>query len=198
VEKLSKEHRVNGKPPCSSEYKVMAVHNFVDWRLRVGGLVENPVTLDLAALRALGEPETQRVLHNCVQGWTSIGQWSGLHLSSLVEYVKPLPQARYICVLTMQDNSRDEPSSDGLGQFYEVIDLELAYKPQTILAYEMNGHPLPIKHGAPVRLRIETQVGFKMAKWINQIEFVDDHRGIGMGFGGWREDNIHYDKDVEI
>lgn len=198
VHKLSKEHRVNGKPPCSSEYKVMAVHNFVDYRLRVGGLVEKPVTLDLAALRALAEPETQRVMHNCVQGWTSIGQWSGLHLSRLLEEVKPLPQARYICFLTMQDNSRDEPSSDGLGQFYEIIDMELAYKPQTILAYEMNGKPLPIKHGAPLRLRIETQVGFKMAKWINQIEFVDDHRGIGMGLGGWREDNIHYDKDVEI
>ena len=119
-------------------------------------------------------------------------------MSSLVEFVKPLPQARYICFLTFQDNSRDEPSSDGLGQFYEIIDMELAYKPQTILAYEMNGHPLPIKHGAPLRLRVETQVGFKMAKWINQIEFVDDHRGIGMGFGGWREDNIHYDIDVVI
>ncbi|HZS20270.1 MAG TPA: molybdopterin-dependent oxidoreductase [Pseudonocardiaceae bacterium] len=196
--KLSGEHRVNGKPPCSTEYKVMAVHNFVDWRLRVGGLVENPVTLDLAALRALAEPETQRVMHNCVQGWTSLGQWSGLHLGKLVEHVKPLPGARYICFLTMQDNSRDEPSSDGLGQFYEVMDLELAYKPQTILAYEMNGMPLPIKHGAPLRLRVETQVGFKMAKWINQIELIDDYTGIGMGLGGWREDNIHYDKDVEI
>lgn len=198
VRKLSKEHRVNGKPPCSPEYKVMAVHNFVDWRLRVGGLVERPVTLDLAALRALAEPETQRVMHNCVQGWSSIGQWSGLHLTQLLELVKPLPQARYVAFLSMQDNSRDEPSSDGLGQFYEVMDLELAHKPQTILAYEMNGRPLPIKHGAPLRLRVETQVGFKMVKWINQIEFIDDHRGIGMGLGGWREDNIHYDKDVEI
>jgi DMSO/TMAO reductase YedYZ molybdopterin-dependent catalytic subunit len=62
----------------------------------------------------------------------------------------------------------------------------------------MNGKPLPIKHGAPLRLRVETQVGFKMAKWISAIEFVDDHRGIGYGLGGWREDNVHYDKDVEI
>lgn len=198
LRKLSREHRVNGKPPCSPEYKVMAVHNFVDWRLRVGGLVEEPVTLDLAALRALADPETQRTMHNCVQGWTSIGQWSGLHLTQLLELVRPLPQARYVAFLSMQDNSRDEPSSDGLGQFYEVMDLELAYKPQTILAYEMNGRPLPIKHGAPLRLRVETQVGFKMVKWINQIEFIDDHRGVGMGLGGWREDNIHYDKDVEI
>ncbi len=198
VEKLSKEHRVNGKPPCSTEYKVMAVHNFVDWRMRVGGLVEKPVTLDLAALRALATPETQRTMHNCVQGWTSIGQWSGIHLSRLLEEVKPLPQARYICFLSMQDCGRDEPSADGDGQFYEVMDLELAYKPQTILAYEMNGHPLPIKHGAPLRLRVETQVGFKMVKWINQIELISDYSGIGYGLGGWREDHIHYDKDVEI
>ncbi len=196
--RLTRQHRVNGKPPCSEEYKVMAVHNFVDWRLRVGGLVENPVTLDLAALRALGQPETQRVLHNCVQGWTSIGEWSGLHLSALVELVRPLPGAKYICSMTMQDNDRDEPSSHGGGQFYEVMDLELAYKPQTILAFEMNGKPLPIKHGAPLRLRVETQVGFKMAKWINQIEFVNDYSGIGKGAGGWREDNVYYAKDVEI
>ncbi len=196
--KLTMQHRVNGKPPCSTEYKVMAVHNFADWRLRVGGLVENPVTLDLAELRALGAPEVQRVMHNCVQGWTSIGQWSGLHLSTLVELVRPLPEARYICSMTMQDNDRDEPASHGGGQFYEVMDLELAYKPQTILAYEMNGKPLPIKHGAPLRLRVETQVGFKMAKWINQIEFINDYSGIGKGAGGWREDNVYYAKDVEI
>lgn len=195
---LSEEHRVNGKPPCSTEYKVMAVHNFVDWRLRVGGLVEKPMTFDLAALRALTQPQRHRVLHNCVQGWTSIAEWKGLPLAALADAVRPLPQARYVCFLTMQDTGRDEPSAEGEGQFYEVIDLQLVDKPQTILAYEMNGKPLPIKHGAPLRLRVETQVGFKMAKWINQIEFIDDHSGIGYGLGGWREDNVHYDKDVEI
>ncbi|SON61842.1 Protein-methionine-sulfoxide reductase catalytic subunit MsrP [Mycobacterium simulans] len=198
VRKLSEEHRVNGKPPTAIAYKVMAVHNFVDWRLRVGGLVERPVTLDLAALRALADRQTQRVLHNCVQGWSSIGEWSGVPLARLVDLVRPLPEAQYICFLTMQNNSTDEPSAHGGGQFYEVLDLELAYKPQTLLAYEMNGKPLPIKHGAPLRLRVETQVGFKMAKWINQIEFVDDYSGIGHGRGGWREDNVYYDKDVEI
>jgi DMSO/TMAO reductase YedYZ molybdopterin-dependent catalytic subunit/thiosulfate reductase cytochrome b subunit len=196
--KISKQHRINGKPPTSTEYKVMAVHNFVDWRLRVGGLVENPVTLDLSALRALADSETQRVMHNCVQGWTSIGEWTGVHLRQLVDLVRPLPEARYVCCLTMQDNSTDEPASHGGGQFYEVLDLEFADKPQTLLAYEMNGTPLPIRHGAPLRLRVETQVGFKMAKWINQIEFVEDYAGIGMGTGGWREDRVYYDKDVEI
>jgi DMSO/TMAO reductase YedYZ molybdopterin-dependent catalytic subunit len=160
--------------------------------------VENPVTLDLSALRSMAGRESQRTLHNCVQGWTSIGEWSGLPLSQLADLVRPLPQAKYVCFLTMQDNSTDEPASHGGGQFYEVMDLELAYKPQTLLAYEMNGTPLPIKHGAPLRLRVETQVGFKMAKWINQIEFIDDYRGIGFGAGGWREDNVYYAKDVEI
>lgn len=139
----SKEHRVNGKPPCSLAYKVMAVHNFVDWRLRVGGRVERPVTLDLAALQALAEPEEQRVLHNCVQGWSSIGKWKGLPLARLADLVRPLPQARFVCFLTMQDTGRGEPSAEGEGQVYEVMDLELAYKPQTILAYGMNGKPLP-------------------------------------------------------
>lgn len=198
VRMLSTEHRVNGKPPTAEYYKVMAVHNFVDWRLRVGGLVEQPTTLDLAGVRALAKPQTQRVLHNCVQGWTSIGEWSGIPLGTLVDLVKPLPQARYICFMSMQDNSTDEPSAEGGGQFYEVLDLKLAHKPQMLLAYAMNGRPLPIKHGAPLRLRAETQVGFKMAKWINQIEFVDDYAHIGKGRGGWREDNVYYGMDGEI
>lgn len=198
VARISEQHRVNGKPPASTEYKVMAVHNFVDWRLRVGGLVENPVTLDLQALRGLADQQSQRVLHHCVQGWTSIGEWSGIPLAQLADVVRPLPQAKFVCFLTMQDNDRDEPASHGGGQFYEVMDLELVYKPQTLLAYEMNGQPLPIRHGAPLRLRVETQVGFKMAKWINQIEFINDYSGIGKGAGGWREDNVYYDKNVEI
>jgi DMSO/TMAO reductase YedYZ molybdopterin-dependent catalytic subunit len=98
----------------------------------------------------------------------------------------------------MQDNGRDEPSAEGAGQFYEVIPMEMARHPQTILAYEMNGGPLPIRHGAPLRLRLETQVGFKMAKWIERIEFIDDHTDIGEGMGGWREDNVFYDRDVGI
>lgn len=195
---ISPQHRVNGKPPTAEHYKVMAVHDFVDWRLRVGGLVEQPVTLDLDELRALSEPHTQRVLHNCVQGWTSIGEWTGLPLGTLVDLVRPLPQARYVCFMSMQNNTTDEPSAEGGGQFYEVFDLKLAHKPQMLLAYAMNGKPLPIQHGAPLRLRAETQVGFKMAKWINQIEFVDDYVHIGKGRGGWREDNVYYGMDGEI
>lgn len=197
VSAISPEHRVNGKPPGSTAYEIMAVHNFVDWRLDVGGLVERPMSFSLADLRALREPQTQRVLHNCVQGWSSIGEWSGVPLRTIIDLVRPLPEAKQLCVLTMQDNGRDESSAEGAGQFYEIIDLDLVDKPQSLLAYEMNGKPLPIQHGAPLRLRLETQVGFKMAKWIDRIEVVSDYRGIGKGKGGWREDNVHYDKTVE-
>ena len=195
---LSPEHRVNGKPPITDSYKTMAVHDFADYRLEVGGLVERPMTLTLEDLRTFPSKQTQRVLHNCVQGWTSIGEWSGVPLRQIVELAKPLPEARYLCFLSMQDSGRDEPSASGQGQFYEVIDLDLAYHPQTLLAYEMNGEPLPIKHGAPLRLRLETQVGFKMTKWIERIEFISDYSNIGEGTGGWREDNVFYDKDVGI
>lgn len=193
---ISPEHRVNGKPPCSAAYQIMAVHNFADWRLEVGGLVERPMTFSLDDLRDLGSQQTQRVLHNCVQGWSSIGEWSGVPLSVIIDLVRPLPEAKQLCFLTMQDNSRDESSAEGAGQFYEIIDIDLAEKPQALLAYDMNGDPLPIKHGAPLRLRVETQVGFKMAKWIDRIELVSDYRGIGKGMGGWREDNVYYDKVV--
>ncbi len=196
---LTPDHRVNGKPPNDDSYKIMAVNNFEDWRLEVGGLVERPMTFTLEDLRTFPTKQSQRVLHNCIQGWTSIGEWSGVPLRQIVELVKPLPQARYVCFWTMQYVDRDEPAKADLpGQYYEVIDLSLAYHPQTILAYEMNGGPLPLKHGAPLRLRVETQVGFKMAKWIERIEFLDDYSQIGQGMGGWREDNVYYDKEGEI
>lgn len=195
---ISPEHRVNGKPPDCDKYKVMAVHHFVDWRLEVGGLVENPVSLSLSDLRELCEKQTQRTMHNCIQGWTSIGEWSGIPLRDLADLVKPLPQAEHLCLMSMQDTGRDEPSAEGSGQFYEIIDMSLVAKPQTLLALEMNGAPLPIKHGAPIRMRIETQVGFKMAKWIERIEFISSYENIGEGMGGWREDNVFYDKDVEV
>lgn len=196
---ITPEHRVNGKPPADDSYKIMAVHDFPGFELEVGGLVENPRTFTLEELRTFPTKETQRVMHNCIQGWTSIGEWGGIPLSQIVELVQPLPEARYICFWTMQHVERDEPAKAHLpGQFYEIIDMNLAYHDQTILAYEMNGEPLPIEHGAPLRLRVETQVGFKMAKWVYRIEFLSRYDDIGQGMGGWREDNVYYDKEGEI
>jgi DMSO/TMAO reductase YedYZ molybdopterin-dependent catalytic subunit len=119
-------------------------------------------------------------------------------LRQIAELVKPLPEAQHICFLSYQDSGRDEPSAPAQGQFYETIPLDYAYHEQTLLAYEMNGRAPPIKHGAPLRLRLETQVGFKMCKWIERLEFVADFKHIGEGTGGWREDNVFYDRDVGI
>ena len=196
--KMSPEHRLNGKPPDCDEYKKLAVHDFADWRLRVGGLVEHPMEFTLADLRAMRGQQSQRVLHNCVQGWSSFGQWSGIPMATVMDLVQPMPGAKHLCLMTMQDTGRDEPAAEGVGQFYEVLDIGLARHPQCLLALELNGRPLPIKHGAPLRLRVENQVGFKMAKWIERIEFVSDYHGIGEGMGGWREDNVFYDKDVTV
>jgi DMSO/TMAO reductase YedYZ molybdopterin-dependent catalytic subunit len=100
----------------------------------------------------------------------------------------PLPNARFLVFHTL-DEKWERPGS---GYYYEVIDLELGMQPQTILAYEMNGRPLPIPHGAPLRLRVENQLGYKMAKWINRIEVVNSFKHIGKGQGGWRDDLLHY------
>lgn len=195
--RITSVHRVNGYPPSDEEYKIMAANHFADWMLEVGGLVENPVTLTLKDLRAMNN-QSQGILHNCIQGWTSIAKWGGVPLKEIVDLVRPYPEAKYVLSHSYQLVERDEPHPKGKGHFYEVMDLSLAHHPQTILAYEMNSRPLPVQHGAPLRLRIETSVGFKMVKWIDRIEFIDDYSRIGEGMGGWREDNMYYDKEGEI
>jgi DMSO/TMAO reductase YedYZ molybdopterin-dependent catalytic subunit/thiosulfate reductase cytochrome b subunit len=187
---ISPYHRINGYPPTSAEYEQMAVDGFADYRLAVGGLVEHPVSLSLAELREQGQ-QSQIVKHNCIQGWTAVAQWTGVPLRAVIDLVRPSAQARYVVFYAMDDKGLTE-GEGRYGFFYGSIPLFLATNPQTILALEMNGAPLPIEHGAPVRLRIETQLGFKMVKWIKAIEFVEDTRHIGMGMGGFREDQQYY------
>jgi methionine sulfoxide reductase catalytic subunit len=175
--------RANGYPPDTQDYKVLLENNFTDWRLQVHGLVEEPLELSLPELHTM-KKEIQITEHSCIQGWTAIGEWGGLPMNYLISLCKPLPQARYVVYYSYQ-------YTDG-AQFYEVIDIELARHHQTILAYEMNGEPLSVPHGAPLRLRVETQLGFKMVKWLKSIEFVSDYKHIGMGQGGHREDHMYY------
>jgi thiosulfate reductase cytochrome b subunit len=180
---VSEFFRVNGYPPDTTEYKNLFANNFSDWRLKIYGLVERPMELSVDDLHAIHK-KSQVTEHYCIQGWTAIGEWSGVPMNFIIDKCRPLMAARYVVFHSYQYTDGDE--------FYEVLDMEMVKHPQTILAYEMNGRPLDLGHGAPLRLRCETQLGYKMVKWLKSIEFVADFKQIGMGQGGHREDHMYY------
>jgi len=180
---LSPRFRSNGTAfPQDEEYLALAQGGFADWRLRVGGLVEHPLALSLDELRAMPS-RTQITRHDCVEGWSAIGKWTGVPLSQVLQRAHPSPRARYV-VLRCADPMEGTEES----RYYESVDLEDAYHPQTILAYELNGRALPIPNGAPLRLRVERQLGYKMAKYLMSIELVEDFSHIRGGRGGYWED----------
>ncbi len=179
---LSPEFRSNGTAsPNDAEYQRLAEDEFRAWRLKVDGLVQMPVQLSLAQLRGLGS-RTQITRHDCVEGWSAIGKWRGARLSEVLALVQPLPAARFV-VFHCAD-----PMDDAGTRYYESIGLEEARHPQTILAYDLNDKPLPVPNGAPLRVRVERQLGYKMAKYLMRLELVADLRPIGGGNGGYWED----------
>lgn len=196
---LSPYFWVNGYPPVTEEYKRLAEHNFADWRLDVCGLVVSPLSLSLDDLRRLPK-QTQITKHNCIQGWSGVGEWGGVPLTEILKFCGALPEAKYLVFTSYQHGKQSYPTAQEAQDrpFYEVIDMELARHPQTILAYEMNGQPLPIPHGAPLRLRVETVLGYKMVKYLRSIKLIADYSHIGEGQGGFREDYQFYGKGAEI
>ena len=182
VADISAMFPVNGTgKPSGAAYERFASTGFRDWALRIDGLVRRPVSLTLAQLAGF-DARSQITMHNCDEGWNAIAQWKGVPLGSLLAIAEPSTRAGYVVFHCL-----DKKEEDG-EQYYESIDLFDAYHPQTILAYEMNGSPLPVQYGAPLRLRIETQIGYKNAKYVDRIEVVDRLDGLGKGRGGWWED----------
>lgn len=179
---LSPDFRSNGTSnPANRAYQALAANRFADYHLQVGGLVAQPRTFTLDELKALPS-RTQITRHDCVEGWSAIGKWKGVQLSHVLEQVKPHPSARYVVFYCADP-------MDGLGtRYYESIDLEDAWHAQTLLAYELNDTSLPIRNGAPIRVRVERQLGYKMAKYIMQIALVDRLDDIAGGKGGYWED----------
>jgi DMSO/TMAO reductase YedYZ molybdopterin-dependent catalytic subunit/thiosulfate reductase cytochrome b subunit len=175
----------NGKMPDREDWQQLAVGNFKEFRLRVGGLVENPVEWSLEDLRALGKDEFI-TMHHCIQGWSGIAQWGGLSMKKLIEHVKPKPSARVIAFYSFGGSLYG-------GAYYDTQNLYNALKPECLLAYEMNGEPLTVVYGAPLRLRAENQLGYKMVKWIERIEFVESEKALGKGEGGKNEDDEYFD-----
>jgi DMSO/TMAO reductase YedYZ molybdopterin-dependent catalytic subunit len=177
---MSPIFRSNGTAhPDTPEYNALLAGNFADYRLRVGGLVGRPLALSLAQLRSL-PARTQITRHDCVEGWSAIGKWTGPMLGTVLKAAGVRPEARYI-VFRCADSIGGSP-------YYESIDMVDAFHPQTILAWGMNGVPLPVPHGAPVRLRVERQLGYKHAKYVMGVDAVASLAGIGGGKGGFWED----------
>lgn len=177
---VSPTFRGNGTiNPQDGDYQAQAAAGFADWRLDVRGLVDHPLSLSLDNIRKLPQ-RTQVTRHDCVEGWSAIGEWTGPQLSLLLDTATLKPEARYI-VFRCADRLGEDP-------YYESIDLVDAYHPQTIIAHTLNGEPLPIANGAPLRMRIERQLGYKHAKYLTAIEVVASLDGIGRGQGGYWED----------
>jgi len=194
---ISPDLWVNGRPPAEETYLSMVRDEFAHYRLEVSGLVQKKLSLAIADLRAMPK-QTQITKHCCIQGWSGIAEWTGVSLHHIVNLCQPLPSARYIVFYAFDNKSTSEPHAQGPGYFYGTIRVDLADDPQTMLAYEMNGKRLPVLHGAPLRLRVETQLGFTMVKYIRAIEFVEDYENIGQGQGGWREDYQYFSQEAGI
>ena len=191
---------VNGRPPETEEYEELAQQNFVHWRLQVFGLVTKPTKFSLDDLLKLPK-QTQITKHNCIQGWSGVAEWGGVSLTEILKLCGTMPEAKYVVFTSYQlgkQSVKAELTEAFDKTFYEVINMELATHPQTILAYEMNGEPLPINHGAPLRLHVETLLGYKMVKYLRSIELVTDYTHLGEGQGGFREDFQYYGKKAEI
>jgi len=187
---------VNGNLPACDEWKTLAANDFKGYRLKVKGLVANPVELSLDDMRALGQ-KTQITLHHCIQGWSGIAEWGGLPLTELTKLVRPRPHVKAVVFYSFGEGVE---FSTGVadGQYYDSLSIESAQNPQTLLAYEMNYQPLNHLHGAPLRLRVENQLGFKMVKWIQAIEFVEDVKSINKGEGGYAEDHEYFGELANI
>jgi DMSO/TMAO reductase YedYZ molybdopterin-dependent catalytic subunit len=180
---VSPTFRSNGTAqPENPEYATLAANRFADYALDVGGLVAAPRRFTLAELRALPS-RTQITRHDCVEGWSAIAKWQGARLSALLDVVKPARTARYVVF-----HCADPMEEGGQSPYYESIDMDDAFHPQTLLAYMLNDKTLPVTNGAPLRLRVERQLGYKHAKYVMRLELVDDFSRIGGGQGGYWED----------
>lgn len=174
----------NGELPESTEYERLLAGDFADFKLRIDGLVENPVEISYQALKAMPKRE-QTTQHYCIQGWSGIAKWGGVAMSDLLDIVRPLPGAKWVVFYSFAMGPET-------GRYYDAHRIENMRHERTILAYEMNDQPLNELYGAPLRLRDEAELGFKQVKWVEAVEFVESFKHLGAGMGGYNEDQEFY------
>jgi DMSO/TMAO reductase YedYZ molybdopterin-dependent catalytic subunit len=175
----------NGKLPVRDDWQRMTQDAFQTFKLQVGGLVENPVELSLADMERLGKVEFIS-MHHCIQGWSGIARWGGLPFSKLIDLVRPRSSAKTAVFYSFGEALYG-------GAYYDTQSIDNLAKPGAMLAFEMNGAGLSPVYGAPLRLRVENQLGYKMVKWIERIEFVESEKHVGKGEGGKNEDDEYFD-----
>jgi len=170
---ISKVAPVNGEPPPTDQYRRLLAGGFADWRLTVDGLVARPSSFSLAELKQF--PSRSQITHQaCEEGWSFIAESTGVPLSFLLNLVGASPRANYVVFFTLFTPRRYKWGS---------LDMLYAWHPQTLLAYGMNGEELPSRHGAPLRLRVPRQLGFKSLKHLSRITLVESVKNIGKGLG---------------
>ncbi|SES19845.1 molybdopterin-dependent oxidoreductase [Corynebacterium cystitidis] len=188
------EHRASGMPPATEAYMALVCNDYDDdYVLEIGGFVEKPMRLTLPQLRELADGYSQNTVHHCVQGFSSVGAWDGVPLHRILDLVKPLDGATDVVVHSFQHMTRDDDLYRG-SYYYETMPMEEAVQPQSLIAIGYGGDELPIKNGAPMRLRLETSTGFRSAKWLDRIEVVNRFDIVGNGKGGFFEDTDSYDR----
>jgi sulfoxide reductase catalytic subunit YedY len=175
----------NGKMPVREDWKQLAADGFKGYKLKVSGMIDNPVELSIDEMRNLGAEESI-TMHHCIQGWSGIAQWRGISMRKLIELVQPKPYAKVIAFYSFGGSLYG-------GLYYDTQQIYDAMKPGCLLAFEMNDEPLPAVYGAPLRLRVENQLGYKMVKWIERIEFIESEKLLGEGEGGKNEDDEYFD-----
>jgi DMSO/TMAO reductase YedYZ molybdopterin-dependent catalytic subunit len=181
---ISKSAVVNGPHPADEAYQGLLADGFRDWRLQVEGLIARPTSFSLEELKGMAA-ESHIMLHACEEGWSYIAEWTGVRLSSVLEHVETRPEAKYVVFVPFANPSQ---TTGVVRVLWDSIDMADALHPQTLLAYGMNGEPLPTDHGAPVRLRMGRQLGYKNTKYVSQVIVTDRmdlyRKGRGPWYGG--------------
>ena len=166
---ISRIAPVNGDPPKTDAYQTLLAREFSAWRLIVDGLVTKPASFSLGDLRRL--PSRSQITHQaCEEGWSFIAEWAGVPLATLLDVVWVRPEARWVVFHPFDE-------------CWDSIDIAEARHPQTLLAYSMNGGNLPAGHGAPLRLRVPRQLGYKSIKYLSRITLVDSLDSVENGKG---------------
>jgi DMSO/TMAO reductase YedYZ molybdopterin-dependent catalytic subunit len=181
---ISKAPVVNGPAPVDEGFRHLAADGFKDWRLQIEGLIERPVSFSLEELKAMPS-ESHILLHACEQGWSYIAEWTGVRLSHVLDLVKTRPEARYIAFIPFANPNQ---VTGEIRVEWETIDMADALHPQTLLAYGMNGEVLSADFGAPLRLRMSREIGWKNTKYLSRLIVTDRmdfyRKGRGTWYGG--------------